>query len=94
MPSVPAEPPAAGGAAPPPSPERFEEILGRLRALVERLEGGNLALEDSLRSFEEGMELCRRGAAILDGAEKKVELLLGVGGAGAARTAPFETPEE
>lgn len=82
-------------------PERFEEILGRLRALVDRLEGGNLPLEDSLRSFEEGMELCKRGAAILDGAERKVELLLSVvpgsgsqAGTAVARTAPFETPDE
>ena len=73
------------------SPERFEDLLGRLRALVERLEGGNLPLEDSLRAFEEGMDLCKRGALILDGAEKKVEMLLG--GAGAA-TATFEMPEE
>jgi exodeoxyribonuclease VII small subunit len=71
-----------------PAPERFEEILARLRALVERLEGGNLALEESLRAFEDGMELCRRGTAILDGAEKKVELLLG--GAGAARVTAFD----
>ena len=77
--------------AAPATPERFEDLLGRLRALVERLEGGNLPLEDSLRAFEEGMELCKRGAVILDGAEKKVEMLLG--GAGAA-TAPFEMPEE
>ena len=61
------------------APERFEEILARLRGLVERLEGGNLALEESLRAFEEGMELCRRGTVILDGAEKKVETLLGGG---------------
>ena len=73
------------------APERFEDLLGRLRALVERLEGGNLPLEESLRAFEEGMALCKRGAVILDGAEKKVEMLLG--GAGAA-TAPFEMPEE
>jgi exodeoxyribonuclease VII small subunit len=91
-PTLPTEPPPGG---PAPSPERFEDILGRLRALVERLEGGNLPLEDSLRSFEEGMELCRRGAAILDGAEKKVELLLGGAQAGGApRTAPFQMPEE
>ena len=78
-----------------PAPERFEEILARLRALVERLEGGNLPLEESLKSFEEGMELCQRGAAILDGAEKKVEMLLsGSGAGGAPRTAPFEMPEE
>ena len=74
------------------TPERFEDILGRLRGIVERLEGGNLPLEDSLRAFEEGMELCRRGTVILDGAEKKVETLLGAAG-GAAR-APFEMPDE
>jgi exodeoxyribonuclease VII small subunit len=65
--------------------DRFEDILVRLRGLVDRLEGGNLPLEDSLRAFEEGMELCRRGTVILDGAEKKVETLLAGG-----RTAPFE----
>jgi exodeoxyribonuclease VII small subunit len=75
-------------------PERFEELLGRLRALVERLEGGNLPLEDSLKAFEEGMELCKRGAVILDGAEKKVEMLLGAGSGGAPATAPFVMPEE
>jgi exodeoxyribonuclease VII small subunit len=75
--------------------ERFEDLLGRLRALVERLESGNLPLEESLRAFEEGMELCRRGAGILDGAEKKVETLLAAGAGGAAtKTAPFEMPEE
>lgn len=84
--------PSEAGAAP---PERFDEILGRLRGLVERLEGGNLPLEESLRSFEEGMELCRRGAAILDGAEKKVETLIAASqGGGAPRTAPFQMPEE
>jgi exodeoxyribonuclease VII small subunit len=70
------------------APERFEDILGRLRGLVDRLEGGNLPLEESLRAFEEGMELCRRGTVILDGAEKKVETLLAAG-----RTAPFEVEE-
>jgi exodeoxyribonuclease VII small subunit len=70
------------------APERFEDILGRLRGIVERLEGGNLPLEESLRAFEEGMELCRRGTVILDGAEKKVETLLAGG-----RTAPFEVEE-
>jgi exodeoxyribonuclease VII small subunit len=68
--------------------ERFDDILTRLRSLVERLEGGNLSLEDSLTSFEQGMELCRRGAAILDAAEKKVEVLL-AGPPGANRTAPL-----
>ncbi len=77
-------PKAAEGAA----PERFDDILTRLRALVDRLEGGNLALEDGLRFFEEGMALCRRGAEILDKADKRVEVLLSSSG-GVARTAPF-----
>jgi exodeoxyribonuclease VII small subunit len=89
MPGTPT-PPAGDNAAP---TERFEDLLGRLRGLVERLEGGNLPLEESLRAFEEGMELCRRGALILDGAEKKVETLLG-GAAGSTARAPFEMPDE
>jgi|tagenome__1003787_1003787.scaffolds.fasta_scaffold20912715_2 exodeoxyribonuclease VII small subunit len=71
------------------APERFDEILVRLRSLVDRLEGGNLPLEDGLRFFEEGMELCRKGAEILDRAEKRVELLLSSAG-GVARTAAFD----
>jgi len=71
------------------APERFDEILVRLRSMVERLEGGNLPLEDGLRFFEEGMELCRRGAEILDKAEKRVEVLLSTAG-GQVRTAPLD----
>ena len=70
------------------TPERFEDLLGRLRGIVERLEGGNLPLEDSLRAFEEGMELYRHGTVILDNAEKKIETLLATG-----RTAPFDVEE-
>jgi exodeoxyribonuclease VII small subunit len=84
----------ANGSQNDPKLERFEDLLARLRGLVERLESGNLPLEDSLKAFEEGMELCKRGAGILDGAEKKVETLLGGAGGGAPATAPFEMPEE
>ncbi len=76
-----------------PGPEttepRFDEILSRLRALVERLESGNLPLEDSLRFFEEGMELCRQGATVLDKAEKRVEVLLAHAD-GTTTTTPLE----
>jgi exodeoxyribonuclease VII small subunit len=77
----------------PAEPARFDDILARLRALVERLEGGNLALEDGLRCFEEGMELCRQGAAVLDKAEKRVEVLLANAGNG-TKTAPLDEPGE
>ena len=70
-------------------PARFDDILARLRALVERLESGNLPLEEGLRYFEEGMELCRQGAAVLDQAEKRVEVLLSTAG-GATTTEPLD----
>ncbi len=70
-------------------PARFDDILARLRALVERLESGNLPLEEGLRYFEEGMDLCRQGAAVLDKAEKRVEVLLSTAG-GAPVTEPLD----
>jgi exodeoxyribonuclease VII small subunit len=75
----------------PTDPVRFDDILSRLRSLVERLESGNLPLEDGLRFFEEGMELCRQGAAVLDKAEKRVEVLLANAG-GTTTTAPLDEP--
>ena len=41
----------------------FDEILERLRVVVERLEGGKLTLEESLATYEEGVSLARRGHA-------------------------------
>jgi exodeoxyribonuclease VII small subunit len=54
----------------------FDSVLQRLRNVVERLEAGNLTLEQSLQVFEEGVSLSRRGAQILDCADKRVDLLL------------------
>jgi exodeoxyribonuclease VII small subunit len=54
----------------------FEQALGELEALVERLEHGELPLEDALRQFERGVELARHCQAALKQAEQKVEILL------------------
>jgi exodeoxyribonuclease VII small subunit len=54
----------------------FDQILERLRGVVDRLEAGDLTLEQSLAAFEDGVKLSRRGAEILDAAEKRVEILL------------------
>ena len=63
--------------SPPPAEEsRYEEIVQRLAKVVERLEGGGLSLEESIAAFEEGIQLARAGAAKLEEAERKVELLL------------------
>jgi exodeoxyribonuclease VII small subunit len=54
----------------------FEDVLSRLSTVVERLESGELPLEESLALFEEGVRLSRVGAARLDEAERRVERLL------------------
>ena len=54
----------------------FDETLRELQAIVEKLENSELPLEESVRAFERGMELSRRGEAILDAAERRVEILL------------------
>jgi exodeoxyribonuclease VII small subunit len=56
----------------------FEATLERLHQIVERLEGGDLDLEESLRLFEEGVRLSRASQARLNSAEKRVEELLAV----------------
>ncbi len=53
----------------------FEEALERLTHLVEQLESGQMQLEDSVAAFEEGVKLTRRCEALLDGAEKKLQVL-------------------
>ncbi len=60
----------------------FEEALKRLTAIVERLESGELSLEQSLSLFEEGTRLSRSSQAQLDAAEKRVEELLAIDAAG------------
>lgn len=54
----------------------FESLLERLEAVVDRLERGDLPLEESIATFEEGVRLSRLGQARLDAAERRVEALL------------------
>ncbi len=54
----------------------FEQALGELEAVVERLEHGELPLDDALKQFERGVELARSCQAALKQAEQKVEILL------------------
>jgi exodeoxyribonuclease VII small subunit len=58
--------------------DNFEASIERLGKIVEELESGSLPLEESLRLFEEGVRLTRSSQSILDGAEKRVEELLGI----------------
>jgi len=54
----------------------FEEALKGLEAVVEQLESGEPALEESIRLFEEGMRLSETCRKRLDEADRKIELLL------------------
>jgi exodeoxyribonuclease VII small subunit len=56
----------------------FEDGIRRLGDIVEKLEGGELPLEESLRLFEEGVHLARASQATLEKAERRVEELLSV----------------
>ena len=57
-------------------PVDFEHALAELETQVQRLEGGDLPLEDALKAFEEGVRLTRQCQQSLDAAEQKVQLLL------------------
>ena len=57
-------------------PVDFETAMRDLEAIVERLEQGDLPLEESLAAFERGIMLTRSCQAALKDAEQKVEILL------------------
>ena len=54
----------------------FEQALGELEAVVNRLEHGDLPLEEALKQFERGIELARACETSLKQAEQRVEILL------------------
>jgi exodeoxyribonuclease VII small subunit len=54
----------------------FEKSLGELEKLVNRMESGNLSLEDSMTAFEQGIALTRQCQQALKQAEQKVQLLM------------------
>lgn len=55
---------------------KFEQAMNQLEKMVEKLEMGDLSLEDSLKVFEEGMELTQFCEQKLNEAEGKVEMLM------------------
>jgi exodeoxyribonuclease VII small subunit len=54
----------------------FEQALAELEAVVERLEHGELPLEEAVAQFERGIALARSCQDALKQAEQKVEILL------------------
>lgn len=59
----------------PTPPQDFERALDELEALVQRLEGGDLSLEESLGAYERGVALYRQCQGALEQAELRIRLL-------------------
>jgi exodeoxyribonuclease VII small subunit len=70
------------------TPEKFEDLLGRLEQIVADMENADLPLEKLLASYEEGMRLVKACGDRLADAEQKVEIL-----SRALAAEPPRTPE-
>ena len=69
----------------PKEPQPFETKMKRLEELVKHMEKGDLSLEESIASFEEGIQLVKECTAVLGEAEKKIQKLTEQGVATDAR---------
>jgi exodeoxyribonuclease VII small subunit len=70
----------------------FETALAELEALVEKMEQGDLSLDESLQQFERGVQLTRSCQQALKEAEQKVQLLLEKDGQSSLE--PFDSDTE
>lgn len=73
--------------------KKFDEMMQRLEEIVEDLEGGDLSLEDSLKTFEEGMKLVGLCSRKLEEAEQRVTQLVKESD-GSYSQQPFEVEEK
>lgn len=54
----------------------FEENMKQLEAIVQKMEEGELNLEESIEQFEAGMEISKKCSKILEEAEQKITVLI------------------
>ncbi|AZZ38041.1 exodeoxyribonuclease VII small subunit [Bdellovibrio sp. qaytius] len=71
----------------------FEKKLNRLEEIVQKMEKGELSLDDSLKLFEEGVKLSRDCHGQLTTAEAQVKKLISVDDKGNAVTEKFAAEE-
>ena len=72
-------------------PSNFESDLQELENLVEKMEDGELSLEESLVHFERGIALTRSCQKALTEAEQKIQILLAEDGS--QKFQPFSSDE-
>lgn len=53
----------------------FEKSLKELEQIVRELESGDVNLDQSLKKFEQGIELYKKCRSTLENAEKKIKIL-------------------
>ena len=70
----------------------FEQSLAELESLVEKMESGELSLEESLKAFEQGIKYTRECQQALEKAEQKVQVLIQKNGQ--TETVPFQSDEQ
>ncbi|BDG46577.1 MULTISPECIES: exodeoxyribonuclease VII small subunit [Parageobacillus] len=68
----------------------FEEAMAKLEEIVEKLEEGNVPLEQAISFFQEGMKLSKFCHDKLQNVEKQMEYILREDG----QLAPFTLQEE
>ena len=68
-----------------PQNKTFEESMARLEQIVRAMERGDVALEETLKLFQEGTELVRSCQKLLDDAQLQVKKIM---------TAPDGSPVE
>ena len=78
------------------NPQNFESAVAEFEALVEKMERGDLSLEDSVTAYERGVVLHGYCEQVLSEAERKVRILTGEAGEGRSseRLRPFGTETE
>ena len=64
----------------------FEQAIGQLKGIVDRIEQGEIPLQDSLEQYEKGMALIKHCRDILQTAEKRIEKI--------SKEEPPEPPDE
>lgn len=55
---------------------KFEEALKGLEKIVDKLERGDMPLDETLSEYENGIKLYKKCVSLLDEAEKKIQILV------------------
>lgn len=57
--------------------ENYNDLVNKLKAIIEKMETGSLALEDSMKLYEEGIMLTNKLYTMLKDSEAKIKILKG-----------------